>query len=134
MLKINEFKEHLIKCEKSESTIEKYLRDIKAFSLWLGEEEMTKETILEYKKHLQENYKVRSVNSILSSLNAFFEFLERHDLKVKTIKMQRKIFLERDKELTKAEYERLLDSAKKQKERKTVFCYADYLCNRYSCI
>ena len=85
---------------------------------WINSDELTKSNVLAYKNHLVENYSIASVNSMLSSLNSFFIYMGRFDLKVKTIKVQRQIFASSDKELTKIEYERLLQAAKgKNNER-----------------
>ncbi len=66
---------------------------------------MTKELAVEYKKQLLEsNYAKRSVNSIIASLNGLFDFMNEHDCKLKTIKIQRQVFCSEEKELTKAEY------------------------------
>ena len=62
--KIAEFKEHLILEERSEITVEKYIRDVKAFSAYTQNSISTKETVIAYKKHLQENYAVRSVSRL----------------------------------------------------------------------
>ena len=83
---IAEFKEHLILEERSEITVEKYIRDVKAFAAYAENNEITKETVIAYKKHLQEAYAVRSVNSMLASINSLFAFLGWHDLKVKSLK------------------------------------------------
>ena len=64
--------------------------------------------VLEYKQILCHNYSLLSVNSMLSSLNAFFSFVGWNDLQVKTLKIQRRIFSGKSKELTKFEYEKLL--------------------------
>ncbi len=85
---------------------------------WLGNIEITKVKVLEYKKELIENYAPASVNSILSSLNSFFNYNEWHEYKVKTLKIQRQIFANKDKELTKAEYERLLKAAQSKKNKR----------------
>lgn len=115
---IAEFKEHLILEERSEITIEKYIRDVKAFSVYTQNSDITKETVIAYKKHLQENYAVRSVNSMLASINSLFAFLGWHDLKVKSLKLQQQVFCPEEKELTKAEYARLCRTAKcKHNER-----------------
>ena len=80
--------------------------------------EITKETVIAYKKHLQESYAVRSVNSMLASINSLFAFLGWHDLRVKSIKLQQQIYCPEEKELTKAEYTRLCTAAKhKHNER-----------------
>ena len=109
------FIKHLREEEKSENTIAKYLRDVRAFAAYLGGAEVTKETVIAYKnKLLSENYAVRSVNSILASLNSLFLFLGWADLKVKSIKLQRQIYCPEEKELTKAEYMRLVNTAKQK--------------------
>lgn len=89
---IAEFKEHLILEERSKMTVEKYIRDVKAFSAYTQNSIITKETVIAYKKHLQENYAVRSVNSMLASINSLFAFLGWHDLKVKSLKLQQQVF------------------------------------------
>ena len=106
------FKNYLIEEEKSKATLEKYVRDIEAFHTWIGEKDLDKGCVLTYKAHLCEKYATASVNSILSSINSFFAFLEWYELRVKTIKVQKQIFTSNEKELTKNEYERLLTAAK----------------------
>lgn len=105
------FKNYLTEEEKSENTIEKYIRDISFFMIWLCDREVTKILALEYKKELCEKYAPASVNSVISSLNSFFAFMEWHDIRIKALKIQRQIFSSKDRELTKAEYERLLTAA-----------------------
>ena len=101
--------------EKSENTIEKYMRDVRAFCAYVGEAEMTKETVIAYKnKLLSENYAARSVNSVLASINSLLSFLGWADLKLKSIKLQRQIYCPEEKELTKAEYIRLVNTAKQK--------------------
>ena len=101
--------------EKSENTIEKYMRDVRAFCAYVGEAERTKETVIAYKnKLLSENYAARSVNSVLASINSLLSFLGWADLKVKSIKLQRQIYCPEEKELTKAEYIRLVNTAKQK--------------------
>lgn len=110
---INSYEEHLQFEEKSTATAQKYLHDISAFMIWIGEQEVTKAVVLSYKTHVIENYAVASVNSIISSLNSFFSFVGWNDLKVKSIKVQKQIFASKEKELTKEEYARLLSAADK---------------------
>lgn len=111
---IAEFKGHLILEERSEMTIEKYIRDVKAFSVYTQNTAVTKEIVIAYKKHLQENYAVRSVNSMLASINSLFAFLGWHDLRVKSLKLQQQVFCPEEKELTKAEYARLCRTAERK--------------------
>ena len=115
---IEKFNHYLVEEEKSSATLEKYMRDVTAFFAWLAGCELDKLTVLRYKEHLSNNYAPASVNSVLSSLNSFFEYNRWHGLKVKMLKIQKQIFAQRNKELTKSEYERLLIAAKnKNNER-----------------
>ncbi len=114
--RIQEFKQHLFSEEKSANTIEKYLRDVRAFADFLAGREVTKEIAVAYKQKLvDDGYAVKSVNSMLASINSLFAFLGWLDCKVKAIRLQRQIFCGEDKELTKTEYFRLLNAAKQQK-------------------
>lgn len=111
------FQCYLYEEEKSDNTVEKYMRDLLAFYQWLGEKkQIEKKVVIEYKEKICEKYAPRSVNSMLSSLNAFFLFIGRHDLKVKTLKIQKQIFADSEKELTKPEYRKLLNTAQELKD------------------
>lgn len=115
---IENFENYLINEEKASATLEKYMRDIKAFFEWISGTEIDKQKVLNYKEYLIGKFAPTSVNSVLSSLNSFFEFNNWYELKVKMLKIQKQIFAQKDKELSKAEYERLLDAAKaKSNER-----------------
>lgn len=106
---IDEFRNHLRLKEKSDNTIEKYLRDVHAFWKFVGEQPITKELAIKYKEHLlSDEYAVRSINSMIASLNSFFTFAGCENMKIKTIKEQRQIYCPENKELTKEEYTRLL--------------------------
>lgn len=111
------YKEYLISEERSPATVAKYIRDVAAFAEYLQEAEITKDTVLAYKRQIMQNYAARSVNSMLSSINSLFAFLSWHDLKVKTLKIQRQIFCSEEKELTKSEYARLCEAAERRSER-----------------
>lgn len=84
-----EFEKHLIMQEKSTATVEKYLRDVRAFFVYVGTSKVTKEQVIDYKKQLMDRgYAVRSVNSMLASLNSLLEFLGWQECKVKSLKLQ----------------------------------------------
>lgn len=114
--KIIAYAEYL-KCEeKSPKTIEKYLRDIKRFSGKLFGE-ITKEKVLFYKSELlNENYAVRSINSMIAAINNFFNFAGWFDLKVKPFKIQKQVYCSENKELSKEEYIHLVKTAEKKKK------------------
>ena len=112
---ISAFREYLVLEEKSGATVEKYLRDIRAFSGFAGGQKVTKEVVMAYKQSLLEKgYAVRSINSMLASLNSFLDFQGWQDCKVKSLKLQNSVYCPEEKELTKAEYLRLLAAAKSQ--------------------
>ena len=124
---IADFKDNLICNERSPATVEKYLRDITAFSDWNGEW-VTKERVIEYKKHLQESgYAVRSINSMLAALNSLFAYLGWQELRVKSMKVQHQPFCPAEKELTREEYERLCRTAK-QKKRTRLLLILQTIC------
>ena len=112
---VQSFKKYLREEEKSENTVQKYMRDVRAFAAYLDGTEVTKESVIAYKNKLfSENYAVRSINSMLASLNSLFSFLGWTDCRVKSIKLQRQIYCPEEKELTKAEYMRLVNTAKQK--------------------
>ena len=111
---IQAFESYLREEEKSEYTISKYLRDTRTFLAFAGKQEITKELVIEYKQLLIESgtYEVGSINSMLTSVNVLLKYLGWADCIVKCLKTQRKIYCAEEKELSKAEYERLLHAAK----------------------
>lgn len=112
---IETFQNHLLQEEKSTATMEKYLRDVRAFLVFSGQAAITKDLVMGYKQALLEkNYAVRSINSMLASLNSLLDFLGWGDCKVKSLKIQRQTYCAEEKELTKAEYLRLLEASKNQ--------------------
>ena len=115
---IEKFEKHLRDEEKSGNTVEKYIRDVTVFSAFC-DGAITKDIVITYKQNLIDSgYAVRSINSMLASLNSLFSFLGWYELRVKSLKVQQQVFCSEEKELTKAEYERLCRTAeRKQNER-----------------
>lgn len=112
---IAEYHQSLILEEKSAATVEKYLRDVRAFFAYAGASQLTKELVMDYKRQLvEQGYAVRSINSMIASVNSLLSFLGRPDCKVKAIRQQRETYCAEEKELTKSEYLRLLEAAKKK--------------------
>ena len=100
--------------EKSRATMEKYLRDIRAFARWLDGRAIRKELTSEWKGHLiAQNYAPTTVNAMLSALNSLLEFLDLRECRLKFLKIQRCLFRDADRELTKEDYQRLLNTAQK---------------------
>ena len=110
---IRNFSDYLDRDEKSNATCEKYIRDVRSFLAFAGNNYVTKELVVAWKKTLMEHgYAVRSINSMLASVNSFLRFMGWHDCKVKSIRLQHQTYCAEEKELTKAEYLRLLEASK----------------------
>lgn len=109
------YRMYLVQGEKSSNTIEKYLRDVRAFACFAKDREVSKELVIAYKEFLQESgYAVRSMNSMLASLNSFLGYLGWTDCRVKSFRQQKQIYRAQERELTKEEYLRLVDAARLQ--------------------
>ena len=98
--------------EREQSTIEKYLRNIRAFAAWLSDAPVTKSAVIAWKEHLMaERYAPTTVNAALASLNAFFKFTGWDECKVKALRLQRRVFRDHNRELTRDEYDHLVSTA-----------------------
>ena len=111
---IGEFEIYLRSDEKSDNTIDKYLRDVRAFCGFAGAKEICKAVVMEFKAWLAENYEVTSANSMIAAVNAFLRFMGWLDCCIKQFKVQKKVFCSEEKELTKEEYIRLVNAAKQK--------------------
>lgn len=112
---IEAFGQMLIREEKSAVTIEKYLRDARAFFAFAGQVVLNKELVMAYKQQLiEQQYAIRSINSMLVSVNSLLDFLGCPECRVKAIRQQRQIYCAEEKELTRDEYLQLLEAAKKK--------------------
>ena len=111
---IRQFEAYLFSEERSEATVKKYLHDLRVFYAFIGGKKFSKTAVLEYKSSLLTKYTVTSVNSMLAAVNAFFRYLGYYELCVKQYKIQKSAFCPEEKELTKAEYIRLIEAAKRK--------------------
>ena len=107
------YRNYLRREERSPATIEKYIRDVEEFSRWLKGRAVTKETAVLWKAHLlDQGLMPVTVNTKLSALNGLFRFLGWAECRIKFLKIQRRIFREDSRALTREEYRRLLDTAR----------------------
>lgn len=115
----NLFKQFLLEEERSTGTIEKYVRDVRAFMRWLNGREITKLTLLGWKEYLlEERYKPTTINAMIASVNAYLRFTGKEDCKVKGLRVQRSTFRSDDKELSVEEYRNLVETAYKLKKER----------------
>ena len=109
---LSAFSAHLRQEDRSSGTAGKYLHDCTGFALWLGDRELTPETAAQWREHLlQKGYAPATVNSMLSAVNRLLKFLGREECRVRSLRIQRRTFREQRRELTRGEYQRLLDAA-----------------------
>ena len=112
---MDRFYEYLIEEERSSGTIEKYIRDVRLLQSWLRSAPVTKENAARWKQELLQSGRAPStVNSMLAAANTYFRFMGWDELKLKSIRLQRRFFRENERELTKAEYQLLMETAKKR--------------------
>ena len=108
----DQFEDYLRHDEREESTIEAYLRSLTRFAEWADGRAVTKELAMEWKATLSEaGYRPISVNAMLAAVNKFFTCMGREDCKVKYLKLQRQMFRKSEKDLSKEEYQRLVQAA-----------------------
>ena len=116
-MQIEGFRKYLIDSEKSSATIQKYVRDIRHFFSFAKEgTEITKQLAVKYKEHLAESYELTSANSMLAALNSFLNYIGCPQFHVQAYKIQNPLCRSREQTLTKEEYLRLLDAARKKKQ------------------
>ncbi|MFR7590857.1 MAG: tyrosine-type recombinase/integrase [Longibaculum sp.] len=126
---LDKYIQYLIDEEKSTATIQKYVCDIRKFYNYVGDHTViTKQIVLDYKKHLQDLYKASSANSMIVALNGFFLFNKWNELKIKTLRIQKSIFKVEKEELNDEEYGRLLETAK-SKNNERLFMLMQAICS-----
>lgn len=105
--------------ERSAATLERYARALRAFYAWLPEEKtVDQETAIAYKQHLIERRAPAGVNAELAALNGFFRFMGWESCRLRPLRIQRRVFAAKEKELSRAEYERLVTAAEDRGDRR----------------
>ena len=115
---MEDFIRFLRQSERAPATVEKYCREVAKFLSWLGGREVAPDVIHAYKEFLISAHTPAGVNGAVAALNCWLEFLGRTDCRLKSVKIQRRIFRDEAKELNQDEYRRLLTAAQRRgKER-----------------
>ena len=112
MTDLQDFAAMMAKEEKCNLTIEKYMRDVKAFLFFCGGT-VSKETVMRFKEHLGTEYEKTSANSMISAVNCWLKFSGNNSLCVKQFRIQKKPFSPEEKELSKEEYLKLVRTAER---------------------
>lgn len=115
-----QYSEYLYQEEKSRATIAKYVSDLRKLMAFMDGKEITKEKMIRYKEYLmkEKEYKSSSINSYLVAANRFFHYMNWYGLNVRTIKVQKSVFVPEEKELTQKEFKKLVRTAQKQGKTK----------------
>lgn len=111
---IEKYLNHLMEEEKSVATLKKYRHDLNELHNYLQGMLLTKSILIEWKKYLIEKYAPSTVNSMLIAVNGYLRFFSWHDLSMKLLKIQKPLFSDENKELTREEYARLVMTASKR--------------------
>ena len=109
---LQQFAAYLRQEEKSAGTVEKYLRDVAAFAAHMDGAPITREAVAAWRDGLvSEGYSPTTVNSMVAAVNALLRFLGWDNCRVKALRLQRRVFRDQSRELTREEYDRLLSAA-----------------------
>ena len=108
---IRRFAENLKRQEYGAGTIENYVRSIRAFSVWC-QGFPDKAGVLAWKAHLIDCYAPASVNAMLAGINCLFKFQGWSDCAAKPLRLQRRSFSIPERELSRDEYLRLIQTAR----------------------
>ena len=108
------FASHLVRAERTPATIEKYLRSVRAFFLYLDGRPVTKDAVVAWKEHLQSvgGYSPSTVNASMAAINDLFTFLSWPDCRIHYLKVQHRLFRDAGQELGREDYERLITAAR----------------------
>ncbi len=117
---ITAYVQHLCREERSPATVEKYLRDILAFAAWLDGGDVTKEAVAAWKEQLLTVKAAATVNGALAALNGLFRFLGWEECRVRSLRVQRRLFRDGKRELTRGDYERLVAAAQTRGQERLV--------------
>ena len=109
---------YLQETERSAATVEKYRHDLYTLLAFVGGRELTKTVLIEWKQQLIGRYAPATVNAMLAAANGFVKFMGWSTLAVKPLRVQRALFLDESKELTRAEYERLVRAARRRENER----------------
>ena len=115
---IRAFREFLLENEKAPATVQKYVGEAEHLREFLAGEPLTKKELLAYREHLQQQCGARTVNNKLSAVNAYLLFLGAENCHVKQLRVQRQAFREERRELSEAEYRRLIAAARGRKDQR----------------
>lgn len=114
MNKLKEYEIYLLEREFSMNTVQKYVRDVKKYLKYTGTEEPDRMMTLQYKEYLLDHYQLSSVNSMLAAVNSYLKYIKRSECCVRSCRVQRQMFRSDSLELSREEYQLLVNTALRQ--------------------
>lgn len=111
------FASHLRQEGRSAATVEKYRCEVRRFAFWLADRPLDREAVRTYQEALAAERTAAGVNGAAAALNRLFAFLGRRECRMRSVRVQRQIFRDESRELTQAEYRRLLAAAGRRNQR-----------------
>lgn len=99
--------------ERSPATLEKYLREVRQFAAFLGGREVTRDLAAAWREELSARQSPATVNGKLTALDRLLAFLGWEDCRVKHLRVQRQLFRDSARELSREEYARLVETARR---------------------
>ncbi len=112
------YRNHLKDRDMKHNTVEKYIRDVQKFLNFMGDDRLDHDAVARYREYLLSRYKDTSVNSMLAALNGYLKYMGRKECCVRLLRIQRQLFLDTSRELTRQEYQRLVRQADREKDRR----------------
>ena len=111
---IERYLKHLRDQERSAATLQKYAHDLKELCAYLQDAQLTKAALIAWKEQLIGKYAPATVNSMLTAANGYLRFYGWGNLTVKQLKVQKSLFADESKELTREEYAHLVQAAQRK--------------------
>lgn len=111
---LSNYEKYLRKEEAAENTIKTYTCTVRFFLLEYGN--ISKNNLLLYKKYLIDNYKPLTINTKILAINNFLHFIKKDNLKLKTVKIQQKTYL--DNVISNSDYRKLIRKLKEDDQIK----------------
>lgn len=116
---LEEFRKRLIECECSKATIEKYMRDVKVLAEFCNGQIEEKTQLLAFKEYLKEKrYTATSINSMLAAVNRFLTIFGYDHWRLRYLRIQKSLFVQKDRELKRKEYEQMVQTAKQGTDKR----------------
>lgn len=111
---LGQFENYLRYEEKADATINKYLHDVGEMVAYIGNSELNKDMLIQYRQDISRKCKAQTVNGKLSAINAFLKFMNLEEYRIKFLKVQKRSYLDEKRELNESDYKRLLETAERQ--------------------